>query len=373
MIYDVVIIGAGPAGACAGYWLAAAGLKTALVDRRKFPREKLCGGLLTCKTIDMLREVLPVDEIPKYGISASHVFHHGQLVASFQLLSEAYTVCRSQFDALLVEAAEKRGVHTYLGESLQATDFIQRKVSLSGGHSLGYSVLIGADGALSRVRRLAGLPKNETGFCVESHVPWDLLRNSDRLRTGGIEIYYGNYSNGYGWVFPCENSVAVGVGNLTQGMTEKEVLSQYHQFLADVLTTTDVKPAGAYLPSGTSVALGVPPYENLCLIGDAAGLIDPFTGEGIYYALLSARMAADSVVSGKPAYSEYERCMRRSVHEIRDTVHIRNRVYSPTVLKHSLDFMQSARRYSEELIDKTIVRYVKTYTDAYEEIKFYSR
>ena len=373
MIYDVVIIGAGPAGACAGYWLAAAGLKTALVDRRKFPREKLCGGLLTCKTIDMLREVLPVDEIPKYGISASHVFHHGQLVASFQLLSEAYTVCRSQFDALLVEAAEKRGVHTYLGESLQTVDFIQRKVRLSDGHSLGYSVLIGADGALSRVRRSAGLPKNEMGFCVESHVPWGLLRNLDRLQNGGIEIYYGDFSDGYGWIFPCENSVAVGVGNLAQGMAEKDILTQYQKFLGNVLITADIKPTGAYLPSGTSVALGTPLYENLCLIGDAAGLIDPFTGEGIYYALLSAKTVTDSIVSGKPTYPEYERRMSRIIREVRDTVRIRNRMYSPSVLKHSLDFMQNACQYSEKLIDETIVRYVKTYADAYEEIKFYSR
>lgn len=373
MIYDAVIIGAGPAGACAGYWLTNAGLKTALVDRRKFPRDKLCGGLLTYKTIEILRTVLPVEDIPKYDISASHVFQHGQSVASFQLLSEAYTVRRTQFDTLLVEAAEKQGVHTYFGESLQSIDFLQKEVRLSGGDNLRYSVLIGADGALSRVRQLSGLSKNEMGFCVESHLPWELLRNPYHLRANGIEIYYGDYPDGYGWIFPCGDSVAVGAGNLTQGITEKEILTQYREFIADVLITADIKPTGAYLPSGTSVALGTPSYEDLFLIGDAAGLIDPFTGEGIYYAILSAKMAASSIISCKPAYSEYERRMSRIIHEIRNTVQIRNRIYSPSVLKHSLDFMQNACRYSEELIDETIIRYVKTYADAYEEIKFYSR
>lgn len=373
MIYDAVIIGAGPAGACAGYWLAAAGLKIALVDRRKFPREKLCGGLLTCKTVDMLRTILPVEDIPKYEISGTYVFHHGQSVAAFKLLSEAYTVRRSQFDTLLVEAAEKRGVHSYLGESLQSIDFIKKEVCLSGGHRLGYSILVGADGALSRVRRFSGIPKNEMGFCVESYVPWELLKNPDHLRNGGIEIYYGDFSDGYGWIFPCEDSVAVGVGNLAQGMTEQEILAQYQKFLADVLISTDIKPAGAYLPSGTSVAVGTPLYENLCLIGDAAGLIDPFTGEGIYYALLSAKTVTDAIVSGKTVYTEYERRMSRIIQEIQDTVGIRNRVYSPSVLKHSLDFMQNAAQYSEKLIDETIVRYAKTYADAYEELKFYSR
>lgn len=373
MIYDAVIIGAGPAGACAGYQLANAGLKTALIDRRKFPRDKLCGGLLTYKTVEMLRTILPVEAVPSYPISASHVFYCGQAAASFQLLSDAYTVRRSQFDTLLVEAAEKEGVHTYLGESVQSVDCLRKEVRLSCGDNLRYSVLIGADGALSRVRQFSGLPKNETGFCIEAHLPWELLRQPERLLANGIEIYFGDYPDGYGWIFPCKDSVAVGVGNLTQSMGEKEILTRYQKFLSDVMITTEIKPAGAYLSSGTSVALGVPSYENLLLIGDAAGLIDPFTGEGIYYALLSAKLAAESILSGKPAYPEYEQRMSRVVREIQNTVHIRNRIYSPAILKRSLDFMQTACRYSEELIDKTIVRYVKTYADAYEELNFYSR
>ena len=373
MFYDVVIIGAGPAGACAGYWLAQAGVKTALVDRSSFPREKLCGGLLTSKTVDMLRTILPAEGMPRYGVTAAHVFHDGWPAASFQLLSEAYTVRRLQFDAALVTAAEKQGAHTYLGTSLQTIDFARKEACLSDGHRFQYSILIGADGALSKVRQLAGLPKNEMGFCVESHVPWELLKNHDRIQTGGIEIYYGDFSTGYGWIFPCEDSVAVGVGNLAQSMSEKEILAQYHRFLADILTSDDMRPAGAYLPSGTSVALGTSLCEDMCLIGDAAGLIDPFTGEGIYYALLSAKTVSDAIISGQPPRSEYEQRMKQYLSIIQDTVQIRNRIYSPTVLKHSLDFMQNAPRYSEQLIDETIAHYSKTYSDAYEEIKFYNR
>lgn len=373
MFYDVVIIGAGPAGASAGYWLAQAGVKTALVDRSSFPREKLCGGLLTSKTVDMLRTILLAEDMPRYGVTATHVFYNDQPTASFQLLSEAYTVRRLQFDAALVTAAEKQGVHPYLGASLQTIDFTRKEACLSDGHRLQYSTLIGADGALSTVRRLAGLPRNEMGFCVESHVPWELLKNHDRIQTGGIEIYYGNFSAGYGWIFPCEDSVAVGVGNLAQSMSGKEILAQYHRFLADVLTGDGMRPAGAYLPSGTSIALGTPLCEDMCLIGDAAGLIDPFTGEGIYYALLSGKMASEAIITGRPPRPEYERRMKRHISMIRDTVQIRNRIYSPAVLKHSLDFMRTAAGYSEQLIDETIVRYAKTYTDAYEEIKYYSR
>lgn len=373
MIYDAVIIGAGPAGAYAGSLLAKAGLKAALVDRRNFPRDKLCGGLLTCKTVDLLQLLLSTNQFHKFDVTAAHVFYQGQPTDSFQLLSPAYTVRRLQFDALLVEAAREQGIHTYLGASLQSIDFGQKEVRLSDGHKLKYSVLIGADGALSRVRHLAGLPKNDMGFCVETHIPWDQLKDSERLRTGGIEIYYGDYPNGYGWVFPNKDFAAVGVGNLAQGMPEKEILAQYRQFLADITVSENTKPTGAYLPSGTSVALGTSLQENLCLIGDAAGLIDPFTGEGIYYAFLSAKAAADSIVLGRAVYQEYERRMGQVVKAIQDTVRIRNRIYSPAVLRHSLDFMHNALQYSEKLIDETIVQYTKSYVDAYDEIKYYSR
>ena len=373
MIYDTVIVGAGPAGAYAGCLLAMAGFKVALVDRKDFPRDKLCGGLLTYKTIDLLQSVLSANQFLKFDITVSHVFYQEQSTASFQLLSPAYTVRRLQFDALLVENAREQGVHTYLGASLQSIDFSQKEVFLSNGYKLKYSTLIGADGALSRVRYLAGLQKNDMGFCVETHIPWDHLRDSERLRAGGIEIYFGDYPNGYGWVFPNKDSVTVGVGNLAQGMMEKEILARYRRFLADIAISENIKVTGAYLPSGTSVVLGTPLHEDLCLIGDAAGLIDPFTGEGIYYAFLSAKIVANSIVSCRPIFKEYEKQMEQIVKTIRDTVRIRDRIYSPAVLKHSLDFMHSSIQYSEKLIDETIVRYTQTYVDAYDEIKYYSR
>lgn len=375
MIYDVIIIGAGPAGSYAGYLLADMGFNVALIDRKTFPRDKLCGGLLTFKTAELLKPVCPVETLPKFNIVRSHIFYQDQLAASFRLLSSAYTVRRIQLDAHLVETARKQGIHIYLGVPIREIDFTRKEVCLSDRRILKYSALIGADGAQSTVRQIAALPKNEMGFCLETHVPWNLLKNSERLLSGGIEVYYGDFPNGYGWIFPCKDSVAVGVGNLAQGIPERDILAQYYRFLTRVLSvnSTHIKPTGAYLPSGTSVVLGAPQYKDLCLIGDAAGLIDPFTGEGIYYALLSAKTAAESIASGEPPYLEYERRMSQATAMIQDTVCVRNHIYSPAVLKHSIAFMQSAVQYSEELIDETIVRYTKTYADTYEEIKYYSR
>lgn len=375
MIYDTIIVGAGPAGTYAGNLLAKAGLKVALIDYKHFPRDKLCGGLLTCKTIDLLQSILPLENIPKFDITSSHVFYQGQLSASFQLLSTGYTVRRLQFDTLLVEIAKRQGVHVYFGVSLQSINFADKEIYLSDGKKLKYSVLIGADGVLSRVRKIAGLQKNEMGFCLETHVPWTSLKNIDRLVVGGIEIYYGDLHHGYGWIFPCKDSVAIGVGNLTKGISQRNILAKYNRFLDETLSSGSEKITitGAYLPSGTSVALGTPQYEELFLIGDAAGLIDPFTGEGIYYALASAKIAAESIISDSPICSNYKQRMKPITDMVRDTVYIRDRIYSSATIKHLIDFMQSYLLYSERLIDETILRYTKTYADTYEEIKFYNR
>lgn len=373
MIYDAVIIGAGPAGAYAGCLLAKAGLKVGLIDRRNFPRDKLCGGLLTYKTLRLLQPIFSDNQLDKFSITTAHIFFQGKSTGSFELLSPTYTIRRLQFDALLVKVAQQQGIHIHLGASLQSIDFEQREIYLSDGYKFKYSVLIGADGALSKVRHLLGLPKNDMGFCIEAYIPWEQFRHSERLHAGGIELYYGGYSNGYGWVFPNKNSVAVGIGNLEQGIAEKGLLTQYRRFLSEIAISGNTKPMGAYIPSGTSVALGTSSQENLCLIGDAAGLIDPFTGEGIYYALLSAQVAANCITSGEPVYTKYKQEMEQVVMAIQDTVRIRNRIYLPNVLKHSIDFLHSALPYSEQLIDETVARYTKSYVDAYEEISYYNR
>lgn len=373
MIYDAAIIGAGPAGAHLAYLLAKADIKVALIDQMKFPRDKLCGGMLTCKTMELLSASYPDKDFLGVGISNTHVFYKDALAASFQLLSPASVVRRYMLDAALVEVSEKQGVDLYLGTTVISIDFVKKEIYLKGGQILRYTYLIGADGVQSKVRRLAGLPANQVGFCMEAHAPWEQIKNPVRLREGGIEIYYGEHSVGYGWTFPGQDSVVVGVGSLTNKVTEKEIIASFQLFLHKIAIPEGLKSRGAYIPSGDSVALGSPDHEDLCLIGDAAGLIDPLTGEGIYYALLSARTAASAILSGRAAYSEYTRRMRQVVEVIHGNVQIRNEIYAPAALGNTIATMQSIPRYSEKLIDEVILRYSKTYRQAYEEFCRYAR
>lgn len=373
MIYDVVVIGAGPAGSHLSYLLSKYGYKVALVDRTKFPRDKLCGGLLTYKTLKILESRYSNIDINGFEVQSAHVFFKNELLASFDLLSSPYIVNRYTFDSKLVSQAKNYGCCTYFGVSLNIIDFSKNEVHLSDESVIKYVQLVGADGVLSKVRKLSGISHNQSGFCIEAYVPRNQVKDLSRLDKGGIEIYYGNFTKGYGWLFPRKDSVLVGAGSITNEINEKEIISLFHEFLHTVTYCENIKVCGAYIPAGNSIVLGTPQHENLCLIGDAAGLIDPFTGEGIYYALLSAEMAAKAILSGRPIYNLYKELLQSNVDIVNENLNIRDEIYRPIILENSIASMQTVPKYSEKLIDEAIIRYSKTYREAYEEFKFYCR
>ena len=371
MIYDTIIVGAGPSGAHLAYLLARAGKRVALIDKSLFPREKLCGGLLTQKTCDILATAYPHIKFATSPINQAYVCFQSNPIVSFRLLSPPNIVARLNFDTQLVDETKLQGVKLFLGNTLESIDLSKHLVILKSGHVLEYVNLVGADGALSRLRNILGLPRNNLGFCVESHVPWRELNECKNIVKNEIAIYYGTYPTGYGWIFPRDDAVVIGVGNLTSGMPEKEIISSFYSFIKRFSHCKIHQYRGAYLPDGSSIRLGLQDYDNLLLIGDAAGLIDPFTGEGIYYALLSAQVAAKAILTEGSSYSKYLQGMEPIVKVIEDTLLMRGKLYSTAMLKAALSAMQAVPQYSEQLINQTILTYEKTYRDAYEEFQSY--
>lgn len=373
MIFDAVVIGAGPAGSYLARTIAANGGKVALVDRSVFPRDKLCGGFLTDKTIKLLEVTFPDFVLSGVGIRSVHVFYKEELSASLNILSRAKVMRRYTLDTALLVDSKKHGANLYLGSPIQTIDFKKNEAVLKSGRILKYKHLIGADGALSFVRKQMGLPCNQLGFCVETHIPWETIKKTSYLRGGGAEIYYGNMPVGYGWVFPCLDSVAVGVGNMSTGENERETVAAFHSFMDKIAYPSGIKTRAAYIPSGKSITLGTSRHENAYLIGDAAGLIDPFTGEGIYYALLSAKNLGEAIFSSESTYSEYQQRMETIVATINDSCRIRDELYTPSILNNAISSLQGLPQYGEKLVDQAIVRYSKSYRDAYEEFKTYAR
>ena len=312
--FDLVVAGGGPAGASAAYAAARAGLRVALVDKAAFPREKLCGGGLTDRCRGLFEAVYgqawPAEIV---GASANFTFAMaGAPLSRMEGYSRLGMTLRRAFDAHMVGLAVAAGAIPCLGDGADAIDLAARLVTLKSGRRLGYSHLIGADGVNSVVARTLfgrAFDPARIGFGLEVEVPRGDLPAWD----DAIEIDFGAAVWGYGWVFPKAASLTIGVGGV------HSLNADMRQRLAAYLAQKGLDPAryrvkGQFLPFGDPRP--APGRGRVLLAGDAAGFVDPITGEGIGYAIESGaaagRAVAEAVAAGAPdsAFSRYRRAVR---------------------------------------------------------------
>ena len=291
--FDAVVIGAGPAGSTAAYRLATAGARVLLVDRARFPRDKPCGGGLTDRAVDQL----PVDVTPVVE----------DRVATFELGLRYEQRFERRSTSPLILMTQRRRLDAYLAERAQEAGAVfhdgAKVGSISSGGSVtvdGYRVrsgaLIGADGVNGTTARAVGLDGgHDHAVALEGNVPFEAL-SEGRFR-GRVLVELGTVPGGYAWVFPKGDHVNVGVGGwLREGPRLRAHLSRVcreYGIPEDRLERT----RGYRLPmrrAGSSSATG-----RTLLVGDAAGLVDPLSGDGIYEAFLSARLAAEAVLTGR--------------------------------------------------------------------------
>jgi geranylgeranyl reductase family protein len=273
---DVLVVGAGPAGSAAAYRLADAGASVLLVDRARFPRDKACGGGLTMRAV---RE-LPCDVSPVVEERVSSVEFRVGHRAAVKDAGEPLILMtqRRRLDLHLAEQAAARGADFRDGVKIASLDDIQADFTL---------VAAGANGGLAR--ELA--PGVEYGVAFEGNAPYP----HERYR-GRAVLEFGAVPGGYGWVFAKGDHVNVGVGGWeSEGPRLRAHLARLcaeHGIEAESLTAV----RGHRLPMRRTLA-GLA-SGRVAAIGDAAGLVDPLTGDGMYEALLSARLAAEAVLAG---------------------------------------------------------------------------
>lgn len=304
MVYDVIVIGAGPAGSIAAYHCANAGLNTLLLDKAKFPRVKPCGGAVSVRSLKALAHV--GIQIPSSVIEQKIFGFHlmGPEMKPFeyrcsQLL--AYTVQRAKFDNYLANQANKAGAEFIqecaLTELEQHKNYVRcetEKGSFKG------QLVIGADGATSKVGRLVGLRQarkpNELGLAVEVDVPIAANFWNKGLNPSLLVIWFLNIPNGYFWVFPRRHSLSLGVGGIAGklGHVPRLLRGLSNMFCEqhNLPLLNLPKLRGHLLP----VFESLPPLtaHRVLLIGDAAGFIDAFSGQGICYALESGIISAQT-------------------------------------------------------------------------------
>jgi geranylgeranyl reductase family protein len=341
--YDVAVVGGGPAGSTTAHHLAKAGARVILLDKARFPREKPCGGGVTVRAFKQS----PVDLTPVVEQRVSRVrfsFRLGEFFDYAYPQTLVYMTQRQRLDAFLLEEAAQAGAVVEDGRQVRGVEIDPNGVRIATqGDTISASAVAGADGANGLVARSVGLrPVTGPPVALEASfpyrgqqapVPWD--------ETLAIEL--GSIPGGYGWSFPKADHFNVGCGGWRSyggGMRAHLDALKHHYGLDDI---DMVNVRGHHLPTRNGAS---PIVRGRCLlVGDAAGLLDPLSGEGIYAAFVSGRLAADALgkaLSGAardlhPYEAAVEREMMgdiRAATLLRDVYH-----YTPRpcywVMKHS--------------------------------------
>jgi geranylgeranyl reductase family protein len=300
--YDVIVAGAGPAGSTAARLLACRGASVLLLDKQPFPRDKPCGGGVTIRAASVQElDLSPVIEQTIYGARFSL-----RLGESFDRRFRApltYMTQRRHLDAFLAERAAESGADFHDAEPVRSVDVAASLPARRRGFSLpqhsvrvttsrdtyNARILIGADGANGLVGRTLGLRRDcEEAVALEGNVPYPQGVPRDWREYVGLDL--GGLAGGYGWVFPKGDHLNVGVGAWKYaGFTLRPKLARLcrrYGFDAQALESL----RGHHLPvrvPGSPLARG-----PVAVVGDAAGLVDPLSGEGIHMAFESGRLAA---------------------------------------------------------------------------------
>jgi geranylgeranyl reductase family protein len=311
---DVAIVGAGPAGATLAYELAKKGIGVLVLEKKKLPRYKCCAGGVTSKAARFLD--FDISEVAEDVIhEVSFTFNLGSPYLGQHSQPLIYTVMRDAFDYFLVTRAQQLGAVLIDGQKVTQIQVSGDWVEISTADNVFRSrLVVGADGAYSIVARELGMGRSmEYLVGIESEIvvtEEELAKWKSR-----VQIDLGCIPGGYAWVFPKRNHLSIGAGCHA---SKARHLDRHHQKFLDSLSIGNytIARSGSHLiPTCTKGRLVW--QDKALLLGDAAGLADPLTGEGIYNAIQSAQLAApvieDFLVKGKAELQDYQQIVERKI------------------------------------------------------------
>lgn len=292
--YDLIVVGAGPAGAEAARTGARLGMRTLLLERRPLPRPKLCGGCVSLRAQRLLGESIPA-RLVEALLSGVRLRTRSSVRTYKASSSFGALVDRGPFDQWLAGRAVAAGaeLRTQAVRRLDMSGTRLRLFTDPGAYNTDAVILAtGADGPLTRLVRSPD-PPERSAIGLERILPADLLSSPD-LAPGTAEFDLSAVPSGFSWRLHHGDRIYLGIGGLR---TDKKSLLEgwKRQTGRWGLTHDQQMPRGHLIPcGGYRRRLG---YGRILLAGDAAGFVDAFTGEGIALALHSGRIAAETLAA----------------------------------------------------------------------------
>ena len=314
---QVLVVGGGPGGASAAFWLAHRGVDVLLVEKKHYPREKACGDGLTPRAVRQLIDMGFDFDRPDIHRNIGLRSYAGNVMLEMPWPEHSVypnwgaTLRRADLDGIVAGLAERQGATVLQGvEAVPAVDdgdltAVELKRRGEAPEVVHPAYVVVADGSLSRFGRAIGAARRKDfpfGLAVRGY--WESPNSKDGYIESQLDIRdrQGRAMPGYGWVFPMgDGTVNIGAGLVStfkgwKDINTSEILDAYLGGLPDywkIDAEPIARPIGGKLPMGLSV--GPKSGSNWLLVGDAAGAINPFNGEGIDYAYETGRLAAGFV------------------------------------------------------------------------------
>jgi geranylgeranyl reductase family protein len=347
MASPVLVAGAGPAGSVCAWKLATEGTPCVLVDGAVFPRKKVCGGAIGSRTVETLTAtgMLSSGEMDSMVLARHRsmaCYWKYDLLRSYSSEGPPVSIVeRSVFDNALLEKAASAGADVLTGDRVEAVE--EGLVRTRSGRSLPFRALVGADGAVSAVRRkVFGRPDRPQGLGLQSIVTGRLASvEEDPL----LQIHFGLVPYGYGWVFPRGDDCCVGIGTVTGRLKARDLAEAFGEFIMRLAGGDRPPMEAAVIPSlSLHPTLG---RGNVYLAGDAAGLVDQISGEGIGHAVESGLLVADAILSGNRSDME-RRAASGCVGEVRLSARYRHLLYSRACQGRAMRSLRRKEKFFRE-------------------------
>ncbi len=372
---DVIVAGAGPAGATAALRLARAGARVLLVERYPLPRQKPCGGGISTRVLTRFPWLTAsLDRIPTHPVSSLYLEGPSGEVFRMQSRGPAILLIRRiEFDHLLVSLAVEAGARLLapaaIAQARQDADGVTLRTR--DGLELRARMVVAADGVNSVIARRLGMnpgwPAEKVALDMMEETPVSALRAAE---PDTLSVFYGyGGAHGYAYIFPKREHVNVGIGYVLPFFKEQVDVTPYdlQQGLVDDLRARGLMDGASQRRHFTPFLLPIggplrkTAQGRVLLAGDAGGFVNGFSAEGIYYAMVTGDLAADAILSSRReaelspgrARRAYVRAWRREIGaELRDSVLIQKYLFhSPARMDRVVRGARTRPAFSQILVD----------------------